>query len=93
MTRRPTPSAMLFCAALTAGCGPLATLTASAENIPESLRIEQKALKEYTQKPVVPIDRGNAHHRDLEGVSGDKTPPTPSTISPAQPRSGHGAER
>jgi hypothetical protein len=56
---------------------------AAADDVPESLRIEQKALKDYSQQPVVPIDRGNAHHRDLGGSGGDAV--SPDLVPPALP--------
>jgi hypothetical protein len=56
---------------------------AAADDVPESLRLEQKAKKAYSQKPVVPIDRGNAHHRDIGGSTGDGV--TPDRMSPALP--------
>ncbi len=38
---------------------------AFADSVPESIRIQQKAEKAYETAPVVPIDRQNAHRRDL----------------------------
>jgi hypothetical protein len=51
---------------------------------PESLRIEEQAKKDYSKKPVVPIERGNAHHRNLGGAGGEETPPavTPGAVTP-----------
>jgi hypothetical protein len=62
------------------------SVAAIADNVPESLRIEQKAKKAYSEKPVVPIERGNAHHRDIGG-DGDSAPSVPDAIKsvPAQP--------
>jgi hypothetical protein len=58
------------------------------DDIPESLRIEQQTEKAYNQKPVVPIERGNAHHRNLGG-GGDMgvpaTPPGAVTPGPVTP--------
>lgn len=39
---------------------------AFADSVPESIRIQQQAEKAYEAAPVVPIERGNAHHRDLQ---------------------------
>jgi len=47
-----------------------ASLPAVADIVPESVRIQQNAKKAYSQKPVVPINRGNAHRRDLGGTGG-----------------------
>ncbi len=48
------------------GLGALqAVYPASADSVPESIRIQQKAEKAYETAPVVPIDRQNAHRRDL----------------------------
>jgi hypothetical protein len=60
-----------------------------ADSVPESIRIQERAEKAYESHPVVPIDRGNAHHRDGgkdEGTGGDGTggangqTPPPSSI-------------
>ena len=75
-------SASLIFAVLTLSTAAL-SIPAAADDVPESLRLEQKAKKAYTQKPVVPIDRGNAHHRDTGGSAGDSV--TPDRISPALP--------
>ncbi|MBS0235001.1 MAG: hypothetical protein JSR99_16150 [Proteobacteria bacterium] len=49
------------------GLGIPATATiAFADSVPESIRIQQQAEKAYEAAPVVPIERGNAHHRDLQ---------------------------
>lgn len=48
-----------------------ACIPAVADIVPESVRIQQNAKRAYFQKPVVPIDRGNAHHRDLGSSGGD----------------------
>jgi hypothetical protein len=45
------------------------------DDLPESLRIEQQAEKDYSKQPVVPIDRGNAHHRNLGGSDDEALPP------------------
>lgn len=42
---------------------------AFADSVPESIRIQEKAEKAYEAAPVVPIERGNAHHRDLKDGS------------------------
>lgn len=52
-----------------------ASFPAVADDVPESLRIEQNALKAYSRKPVIPIDRGNAHHRELGGSGSDEASP------------------
>lgn len=44
------------------------------DDVPESLRLEQEAEKAYSKKPVVPINRGNAHHRNLGQPSDDDIP-------------------
>ncbi|MBS0253194.1 MAG: hypothetical protein JSR78_19205 [Proteobacteria bacterium] len=46
---------------------------ALADSVPESIRIQEKAEKAYEAAPVVPIERGNAHHRDVKdgGEGGD----------------------
>lgn len=46
---------------------------AFADSVPESIRIQEKAEKAYESAPVVPIERGNAHHRDVkdDGEGGD----------------------
>jgi len=43
---------------------------AFADSVPESIRIQEKAEKAYESAPVVPIERGNAHHRDLKDEDG-----------------------
>lgn len=55
---------------------------AHADNaVPESIRLQQQAEKAYSTQPVVPIDRPNAHHRNLSGEDGiepsgsDQMPP------------------
>jgi len=58
---------------------------AFADSVPESIRIQQKAEKEYETKPVVPIDRQNAHRRDLSKdapASGEQH----GTVEPPLPR-------
>jgi hypothetical protein len=54
------------------------------DDLPESLRIEQQALKDYAKKPVVPINRGNAHHRNLGGSGDDELSPAdiPGAVTP-----------
>lgn len=62
-----------------------------ADSVPESIRIQQQAEKAYESHPVVPIERGNAHHRDAvkdDGTGGDgsgsgnaQTPPPSSAPS------------
>ncbi|MFT3733007.1 MAG: hypothetical protein QM780_16570 [Hyphomicrobium sp.] len=37
---------------------------AIADSVPESIRIQEQAEKAYETAPVVPIERGNAHHRE-----------------------------
>lgn len=89
MTRHRATSVVLLFAVLLPGFWAV-SISAFADDVPESLRIEQKALKDYSQKPVVPIDRGNAHHRGSgsgeDGTSPDKLPdPTlpNATVPPA----------
>jgi hypothetical protein len=58
---------------------------ALADPLPESLRIQQEEEKKDQQKPVVRIDRPNAHHRmreapDATGANGD------GVVSPDQPQ-------
>jgi hypothetical protein len=74
MTRHRATSVVLFFAVLSPGFWAL-SFPAAADDVPESLRLEQKALKDYSQKPVVPIDRGNAHHRGPSGSGEDGTSP------------------
>jgi hypothetical protein len=48
---------------------------AFADSVPESIRIQQKAEKAYEAAPVAPIERQNAHHRELSRdapASGDE---------------------
>lgn len=62
---------------------------AFADSVPESIRIQQQAEKAYQTAPVVPIERGNAHHREIMkddgsdsgGVGGYE--PVPETPPPA----------
>jgi hypothetical protein len=63
-------SSIFMASMLAAGAPALAR-----DDLPESLRIEQQAEKDYAKKPVVPIDRGNAHHRNLGGSGNDELPP------------------
>jgi hypothetical protein len=74
MTRHRVASVVLFFAIVAPGfCA--VSFPAVADDVPESMRIEQKALKDYSQKPVVPIDRGNAHHRNSGGSGEDGASP------------------
>lgn len=73
MSRYRLTPAVLFMTAVSLEFG-IATISAVAEDIPESLRIERNAKKAYAQQPVIPIDRGNAHHRDIDGASGGVSP-------------------
>jgi hypothetical protein len=57
-------------------CGPT-----RADDLPESLRLEQQAQKAYGQNPVVPIDRPNAHHRN-SGTDDSSMPSDEIPISP-----------
>ncbi|WP_144061229.1 hypothetical protein [Hyphomicrobium denitrificans] len=82
MARHRATSVALFFAVVSPGIWAV-TFPAAAEDVPESMRIEQKALKDYSQNPVVPIDRGNAHHRDLGGSGGDGA--SPDQVAPALP--------
>ena len=91
MARHRVTSVTLFFAVLSPGFAAV-SFPAVADDVPESLRIERNALKAYSQKPVVPIDRGNAHHRDTgsagsDDVSRDRGPtelPNATVPSPAQ---------
>ena len=60
------------------GMGTLGVL-AYADWEPESLRIQRETEKSYRTKPVVPIDRPNAHHRDYlrDGPAGNQLGPSP----------------
>lgn len=63
--------------------GPSPGYLALADSVPESIRIQQKAEKAYETAPVVPIDRQNAHRRDLSKdapASGDQQ------VAPSLPR-------
>jgi hypothetical protein len=75
MTRHRATSAALFFAAFSPGFCAVSLPAIAGNDVPESLRIEQKALKAYSAQPVVPIDRGNAHHRDAGGIGGDDISP------------------
>lgn len=90
MASRVGNSASLTFAILTLASA-AASIPAVADDVPESLRIEQKAKKAYAQRPVVPIDRGNAHHRDAGdsgGVSPDRKPPgSPNAPAQSDPKS------
>lgn len=63
------------CLLLTVGASAIPAIggLAFADSVPESIRIQEKAEKAYESAPVVPIERGNAHHRDLKdgGEGGD----------------------
>ncbi len=68
----------------------LATTPVVADIVPESLRIQQNAKKAYSRKPVVPINRGNAHRRDLDlgrdlGASGGSDGVSPQRAYPTRP--------
>ncbi len=69
------------------GIPAMATI-ALADSVPESIRIQEKAEKAYEVAPVVPIERGNAHHRELlnddQGGGGEFLPP-PQPHLPPQP--------
>jgi hypothetical protein len=60
---------LMIAALASLGIGSLAY----ADSVPESIRLQEKAEKAYEAAPVVPIERGNAHHRDLKdgGEGGD----------------------
>ena len=49
---------------------PSVMTVAVADSVPESIRLQEKAEKAYESAPVRPIDRGNAHHRDVKDESG-----------------------
>jgi hypothetical protein len=84
MTRHRAASVVLFFAVVAPGfCA--VSFPAVADDVPESMRIEQKALKDYSQKPVVPIDRGNAHHRSSGGSDDGGTSSPDSLPDPALP--------
>jgi hypothetical protein len=78
---RVAPATLSF-AVLTLASG-AACFPAIADIVPESVRIQQNAKRAYFQKPVVPIDRGNAHHRDLGSSGGDRE--SSGRMSPALP--------
>ncbi len=72
-----------------AGPGLAATaVVAFADSVPESIRIQERAEKAYESAPVVPIDRGNAHHRDSskddEQGGGDQYVPQSTEPPPAK---------
>ncbi len=73
----------LLLAAAGLGIPSIATL-AVADSVPESIRIQEKAEKAYERAPVVPIERGNAHHRDSkdEGDGAGNTPEPPARGTP-----------
>jgi hypothetical protein len=60
---------------------PLISVPVRADDVPESLRLERQAEKAYGQSPVVPIDRPNAHHRNL----GADDPTDPADDLPVAP--------
>jgi hypothetical protein len=69
------------------GIPAMATI-AFADSVPESIRIQEKAEKAYEAAPVVPIERGNAHHRDLmndDQGGGGEFLPTPQPQAQPQP--------
>lgn len=75
--------------ALVALAIPAAGTVAFADSVPESIRIQEQAEKAYKSAPVVPIERGNAHHRDVgkDGGEGDEggaySAPMPAESPPA----------
>jgi len=83
MQRSRATWALFISAAATGVACP--TLPAVArDSVPESLRLEEQAKKDYEQQPVVPIERGNAHHRDIGGSGGDVLPSDPA-LTPSTP--------
>ncbi len=74
--------------ALVALAIPAAGTITFADSVPESIRIQEQAEKAYKSAPVVPIERGNAHHRDVgkdgEGDEGGAySAPMPAEPPPA----------
>ncbi len=72
-----------------AGLGiPAIAGAARADSVPESIRIQQKAEKAYESAPVVPIERGNAHHREgqKDEQGGDDVPPVTPVAPPRSER-------
>ncbi len=70
---------------------PLMAGSVLADSVPESIRIQQRAEKAYESHPVVPIERGNAHHRDSgkddsDGTGGPYVPPAPPSREPSSRR-------
>ena len=59
---------------------------ARADPLPESLRIQQEVEKKDQQKPAVPIDRPNAHHRTIKAPNDASGPRGDGLSSPDQPR-------
>jgi hypothetical protein len=77
--KRVRPRSLLLMTALF-GLPVAATANAAGNNseqLPESLRIQQQVENTYSKDRVVPIERQNAHHRNL-GPSGQSVPPSDS---------------
>lgn len=74
----------LLISASVPGLASMALPAVARDSLPESLRLEEQAKKDYEQKPVVPIERGNAHHRDIGG-SGDGVSPSDPMLTPSAP--------
>lgn len=84
MKRTHATSIVLLASVITPCVVMVSAPALARDDLPESLRIEQQAEKDYSKKPVVPIDRGNAHHRNLGGT-GDEAPSpaiTPGAVTP-----------
>ena len=74
--KRVRPPSLLLMTALF-GLPVAATANAAGDNseqLPESLRIQQQVENAYSKDRVVPIERQNAHHRNL-GPSEQSVPP------------------
>jgi hypothetical protein len=84
MQRSRATWALLISAAAT-GVACLTLPAVARDSIPESLRLEEQAKKNYEQQPVVPIERGNAHHRDVGGSGGDTLPSDDPALAPSTP--------
>ena len=68
--KRVRPPSLLLMTALF-GLPVAATANAAGDNseqLPESLRIQQQVENAYSKDRVVPIERQNAHHRNLRSV-------------------------
>jgi hypothetical protein len=77
--KRVRPPSLLLMTALF-GLPVVATANAAGDNseqLPESLRIQQQVENAYSKDRVVPIERQNAHHRNL-GPSEQSVPPNDS---------------